>query len=331
MSNDVWQLKADVHGMYKATKLAPSGTLPPQRWLMAGCYDAVNHRMIVWGGQNASTILSDAWALDLTLGSEAWTQLIPTGTGPTAVWQPCYAYDSTHKRLYIHGGFTGAGYSSQLFYLDISTTNGAWTNTGVTGGLTVRGAVLAYDDTNQRLICFGGYDGISVNNTVRYTSTTSFTSWTTQSTSNTPSARRSAGCGVIGNYFIVTAGRPGTGTWYSDTQELNMKTTPSSWSWTSKSPRIYQVVSVALTGLAFGSYHWQSWASTGVATSSTVPFGGNSESVADFIIASATNGQMKTYNGTSWVAKPVKMYNGSAWVVKPAKVWNGSAWARTNY
>jgi hypothetical protein len=324
MGNDVWELKADAFGMYKATRLSPSGSLPPQRWLMAGCYDAANHRMVIWGGQNASTILSDTWALDLTQGSEAWTQLSPTGTAPTPVWQSSYVFDATTKRLYIHGGFTGAGYSSQLFYLNLSTTNGAWTNTSATGGVAVRGAVLGYDGTNQRLICFGGYDGTSVDGTVRYISTSSFGAWTTQSTANTPAARRSAGTAMIGSKFIVTCGRPVSGTWYSDTQELDTSVTPASWSWTARSPQVYQPVGLARTSLAAGSYHWQSWVTSGASASPYSSFGGNSESLVDFAVGNA--GLIKVYDGSSWVWKPVKVWNGTSWVTKTLRYWDGTHW-----
>jgi hypothetical protein len=326
VSNDVWELKADAFGMYKATKLSPSGTLPAQRWLVAGCYDAANHRMVIWGGQNTSTILGDVWALDLTSGSEAWSQLTPTGTAPTPVWQSAYVFDAANKRLYTHGGYTGAGYSSQLFYLDLTTTNGAWVNTGVTGGLAVRGAVMGYDSTNQRLICFGGYDGTVVNNTVRYTSTASFTSWSTQSTTNTPAARRSAGAGMIGSTFIVSSGRPVSGIWFNDVQELDMSPAPASWAWTTRDPKVYQPVALALTGLAEGNYHWQSWLTSGTTVSPSSSFGGNSESAVDFVIGADHSGQIKVYDGSSWVWKSVKAWNGSAWVAKTLRYWDGAAW-----
>ena len=335
-TNDVWQLKADVHGMYHATKLNPAGSKPTQRWLMAGCYDAVNQRMVIWGGLNLSGVLSDTWALSLTQGSETWSLLSPTGSAPTAAWQPSYAYDSVNSRLYIHAGATnstGTTYTAQLFYLNTTTTNCAWTDTGVTGGLGVRGSVMGYDGTNQRLVCFGGYDGTDVNNTVRYANTSSFTSWVTQNTDATPGARRSAGCGVVGSVFIVAAGRPIVGTWFNDTQELNFTASPASWRWTSKSPTIYQVLAVAVTGLSLNtSYHWQGWGTSGLNISDTASFGSNLESAADFIVSNGgIVGQIKTYTGSSWVAKPVKVWNGSAWVVKPVKVWNGSTWVQTTY
>lgn len=331
-TNDVWQLKADIHGMYVATKLAPGGSLPTQRWLMAGCYDAANQRMVIWGGQSAAGVLGDVWALSLDSGSESWTQLSPTGSAPTAAWQSCFAFDSAANRLYIHAGATDAGsttFTSQLFYLDISTTNCNWVNTGVTGGLGVRGATLGLDITNQRLVCFGGFNGTSVIDTVRYTSTSSFTSWTTQATANTPTARRSAGYMVIGNYFLVACGRPPTGTWFGDTHELNFTDPPASWSWTNKNPAVYQVAAVGTSGLVSrASYHWQTWAAN-TTTGTPEPFGNNSESAADFIAGTA-GGQVKI-SDVSWAAKPIKVWNGSSWVVKPAKFWNGTAWIETNY
>lgn len=331
--NDVWQLKADEYGMYVATRLRPTGTLPTQRWLMAGCYDAANQRMVLWGGQSAAGVLGDVWSLSLTPGSEAWTQLSPTGTAPTAAWQSAFAYDDANKRLYIHGGATDAGgttYTAQLFYLDVSTINGTWTNTGVTGGLGVRGAVMTYDAANQRLVCFGGFNGTAVNNTLRYTGTAAFTSWTTQAAPSAPAARRSAGCAFIGGNFLVACGRPVSGTWFRDTHQLNASATPGLWNWTSLSPAAYQTISVPVTGLIDrASYHWQTWATVASTTGSATSFGNNSENAADFI-PGVPGGRVKVSSG-SWTAKPVKVWTGSAWVTKPVKVWNGAAWIETSY
>lgn len=44
-----------------------------------------------------------------------------------------------------------------------------------------------------------------------------------------------------------------------------------------------------------------------------------------------TTGQIKFYNGSAFVAKPVKVWTGAAWVVKPLKVYNGSTWIVTSY
>lgn len=44
-----------------------------------------------------------------------------------------------------------------------------------------------------------------------------------------------------------------------------------------------------------------------------------------------TTGQIKVWNGSSWVAKPVKVWNGSTWETKPVKYYNGSTWVTTPY
>lgn len=49
------------------------------------------------------------------------------------------------------------------------------------------------------------------------------------------------------------------------------------------------------------------------------------------VASGGTNGEIKVYNGSSFVAKPVKVWNGSAFVIKPLKYYNGSAWVETTY
>jgi hypothetical protein len=61
---------------------------------------------------------------------------------------------------------------------------------------------------------------------------------------------------------------------------------------------------------------------TGVASS----FGGNSESAVDFTVGSVVAGQIKVYNGSAWVWKPVKVWNGSTWTTKTLRYWNGTSW-----
>ena len=45
----------------------------------------------------------------------------------------------------------------------------------------------------------------------------------------------------------------------------------------------------------------------------------------------ASTGQIKVYNGATFVAKPVKVYNGATFVTKPLKRYNGSIWVVTPY
>jgi len=47
--------------------------------------------------------------------------------------------------------------------------------------------------------------------------------------------------------------------------------------------------------------------------------------------AATTTGQIKVWDGTQWVAKPVKVWTGASWVVKPVKYYNGTTWVTTPY
>jgi hypothetical protein len=47
--------------------------------------------------------------------------------------------------------------------------------------------------------------------------------------------------------------------------------------------------------------------------------------------AAVTTGQIKVWNGSQWVAKPMKVWDGSQWVTKPVKYYNGATWVTTPY
>lgn len=47
--------------------------------------------------------------------------------------------------------------------------------------------------------------------------------------------------------------------------------------------------------------------------------------------AVATTGQIKVWDGSQWVAKPVKVWTGASWEVKPVKYYNGATWVTTPY
>ncbi|WP_156666217.1 hypothetical protein [Rhodococcus sp. HS-D2] len=47
--------------------------------------------------------------------------------------------------------------------------------------------------------------------------------------------------------------------------------------------------------------------------------------------APSTTGQIKVFDGSTFVPKPVKVWNGTEWVTKPVKRWDGSNWVETNY
>jgi hypothetical protein len=63
----------------------------------------------------------------------------------------------------------------------------------------------------------------------------------------------------------------------------------------------------------------------------TIRSGGTNTFDISLSSGGSPTGQIKTWTGTAWVAKPVKVWNGTSWVTKPVKYWNGSSWITTTY
>jgi hypothetical protein len=42
-------------------------------------------------------------------------------------------------------------------------------------------------------------------------------------------------------------------------------------------------------------------------------------------------GQIKVWDGASWVAKPMKVWTGASWEIKPVKFYDGATWVTTPY
>jgi len=85
--------------------LSPSGTAPSKRWGHAAIYDPDQTVMIVFGGFGSDPLAAknDMFKLDLTPGSEAWSEYLQTG--PSARYHAMGTYDEYLHRTVIHGGF----------------------------------------------------------------------------------------------------------------------------------------------------------------------------------------------------------------------------------
>ncbi len=73
---DLWKLKLD---SLVWRKLLVSPPKPARRSAGGAMFDRTNNRMIIFGGAG-DYWYNEVWALDLTPGSEHWTQLNPTGS-----------------------------------------------------------------------------------------------------------------------------------------------------------------------------------------------------------------------------------------------------------
>ncbi len=278
-NNEVWSLTRDTNGDYVAAAMFPTGTKPGIRWLHSAVYDAANDRMIIAMGGNSSGPISDVWALGFSGGADgAWTTLSPTGS-PTAVVGMGFADKPSAKRLYQVGGATVANLStvsSQVCYLDYSTTNGAWTVVSTTGGTGRRTPACAYDAGMDRLVVFGGYNGSASIATLNYLNLAT-TVWEVPTTTLTPDARRSTIGAFINGAFYMTHGRSDSSMWYRNTWRLQPDyITINNSVWTNLFPDAFTPMYYNVTGLTTSTgYHWQAWVTENSVDSAKVSYPSN--------------------------------------------------------
>jgi hypothetical protein len=172
--NDTWVL-TNANGNTGTpvwTQLFPGGTAPGPRGFHEAVYDAVNNRMIVFGGENPNQSLTDVWALTNAngmSGSPAWIQLTPTGGPPESLDGAVVVYDQTNNIATAFGGYTGCPNSVWA----LSNANGlggtpVWTNlipSGAAGSPGCRASFSGvYDPGSNRMIIYGGNSDLGIDN-----------------------------------------------------------------------------------------------------------------------------------------------------------------------
>ena len=171
---------------------------------MGSGYDALNDRMILFGGEDAvvgeTTVV---WVLGNASGaggSPTWNQLATTGTPPQARLYDAVLYDSTRKRLIVHGGCPGHCAPGLADTWILSDANGLgntpqWSHMQPDAPVGRLGHAAGFDEANRRLIVFGGmqgYAGTDRNDTwVMSEDTNGGAVWSQLSPLGTPPAARS--------------------------------------------------------------------------------------------------------------------------------------------
>jgi len=171
--NDTWVLQnANGNGSAAWSQLATSGTPPAPRYDHAAAYDAVNNRLIVFGGYSPDPPygFSDVWVLSNANGlggTPTWTQLAPGGGTPGLRGGSDVAYNPASNRLILFGGVhpdDGCAYASNDIWI-LTNANGlggapTWTLLPTSGlpPYPRSGAVMGYDGATNRLVLQGGAD-----------------------------------------------------------------------------------------------------------------------------------------------------------------------------
>ena len=169
------------------TNMTILSTKPSARYTHSMVYDSTNDVVILFGGMDSVGRDDETWVYNYT--DNSWTNMNPLSTKPSARWLHSMAYDSTHDRVILFGGFNGGGFSDETWVYNYS--DNTWTN--MTTSLNKPSArwshSMVYDSTHDRVILFGGdtMDGYNDEAWIYNYVTNTWTNMTTLSTK--PSAR----------------------------------------------------------------------------------------------------------------------------------------------
>jgi len=154
--------------------LSIPGAVPGRREYHTAAYDGASNRMMIFGGMNnqsslSETNLNDVWILtnaNSEGGTPQWTPLSPDGALPDGRAYHSTVYDSIHNRMILFGGMIiqRSGESKVLGDLwALSHANGlggspTWTQLPQSGTLpgANQGHQAVFDAAHQRMIVFGG-------------------------------------------------------------------------------------------------------------------------------------------------------------------------------
>ncbi|MCP6727496.1 MAG: kelch repeat-containing protein, partial [Patescibacteria group bacterium] len=175
-----------------ATPIADGDGVPDARAQPGSTIDNANKKMYIFAGFGA-TRFNDLWELDVTDGSEQWTELAEDGKSgsPSQRNDPSFEYDSTNTQLVVFGGYTGSARLNDVWFWNIGGSAFA-EQTGITGSApSIRELTASvYDDTNNRMIIWSGRNGTAVSDLrqdfFELDLTASSEAWTDRTGSNLP-------------------------------------------------------------------------------------------------------------------------------------------------
>ena len=225
---------------------APAWTNPivgpgpgPMRHTFAAAYDSERHRFLLFGGSDVSSYLNDTRAI--TLGENPqWSVITTQGIPPSPRRLAEAIYDPKDDRLIVFGGFNGT-ILGDLWQLSFATNPPTWSPLVAAGPAPAAraGHGVIYDSRGKRMIMFGGYDGVSVNNRrndLWALDLGNNPEWHLLTPLGTPPSPRSSFSAVydeVGDRMIVFGGT--TPTFLNDTWELSLQGMPTP-TWSQLSP-----------------------------------------------------------------------------------------------
>ncbi len=143
-------IHSDNSGPLAAASTGSLKTAPPGRTAATIAYDAKDGYVLLYGGENFSTIYNDTWKF----ASGHWTKLKTNGN-PGARAGAVMTYDAKDHYVVLFGGYNGGPLSDTWKY-----SKGTWTQLHPTNVPTGRWAAsIAYDAKAGYVLMYGGYSG----------------------------------------------------------------------------------------------------------------------------------------------------------------------------
>jgi len=187
---DTWELDLTIRYSEAWTQLTPSGTGPAARSQMMVAYKQATKKMYIFGGLvGAGDYRNDLFELDLTDGSEAWTQLKAEDAAgnPGSRADGVMVYDSGNNRLLIFSGYNGTNRLNDLWQWSIGSSAFSEVSDGTPPPVR-EFAVAVYDPNNNRVVVAGGRNGTASSNILEDAWELNTTSGSEAWTDRTPAA-----------------------------------------------------------------------------------------------------------------------------------------------
>jgi hypothetical protein len=171
--HDTWSL-AFASGAW--TALSPGGTEPTPRDFPLGAYDKANRRLLMYGARDTSGGMVPDVACALSLdGPMQWASLAPSAP---ARERASGVYDHVNNRLVVFGGADASGARADVW--ELALASGRWSQWTVAGTPpSARGGQSTiYDPVRNRMVIFGGDDGVIYSGEIWALSLGGSPSWT---------------------------------------------------------------------------------------------------------------------------------------------------------
>jgi Galactose oxidase, central domain len=162
---DTWQRPLGRRAAWRLATPTDEIQVPIAREGAAHALDIAGHRLLLFGGLDGDTTLTDVWVAELARpGRPRWDQLCsPTscGQGPSARWGAHAIYDARGERFVVFGGLTEDGVTTNdVWSLDLRGTP-TWHELTPPGPRPAPrwSAAYGFDPTGRRMVVFGGQTG----------------------------------------------------------------------------------------------------------------------------------------------------------------------------